>query len=64
MGRDSRKSIRGRWTWKSRGHEFFSNDGKTVWYDLQTPRSLVFWLAGYDIATGKRTWYHHERDEW
>ncbi len=46
------------------GHEFFSNDGKTVWYDLQTPRSLVFWLAGYELATGKRTWYHHERDEW
>jgi hypothetical protein len=24
------------------GHEFFSGDGKTVWYDLQTPRSTVF----------------------
>jgi oligogalacturonide lyase len=46
------------------GHEFFSRDGKTVWYDLQTPRSLVFWLAGYEIATGKRTWYHLERNEW
>jgi oligogalacturonide lyase len=46
------------------GHEFFSNDGKTIWYDLQTPRSLVFWLAGYEIATGKRTWYHHDRNEW
>jgi oligogalacturonide lyase len=46
------------------GHEFFSRDGKTVWYDLQTPRSLVFWLAGYEIATSKRTWYHLERDEW
>jgi oligogalacturonide lyase len=46
------------------GHEFFSNDGKTVWYDLQTPRSLVFWLAGYDLATGNRSWFHHERDEW
>ena len=46
------------------GHEFFSQDGKTIWYDLQTPRSLVFWLAGYEIATGKRTWYHLERDEW
>ena len=46
------------------GHEFFSNDGKTVWYDLQTPRSMVFWLAGYDIATGKRTWYHVERNQW
>jgi oligogalacturonide lyase len=46
------------------GHEFFSQDGKTVWYDLQTPRSLVFWLSGYEIATGKRTWYHHQRREW
>jgi oligogalacturonide lyase len=46
------------------GHEFFSRDGKTVWYDLQTPRSLVFWVAGYEIATGKRTWHHLERVEW
>ncbi len=46
------------------GHEFFSRDGKTVWYDLQTPRSLVFWVAGYEIATGKRTWHHLERNEW
>jgi oligogalacturonide lyase len=46
------------------GHEFFSRDGKTVWYDLQTPRSLVFWVAGYEIATGKRTWHHLEREEW
>jgi oligogalacturonide lyase len=46
------------------GHEFFSSDGRTVWYDLQTPRSLVFWLARYDIATQARTWYHLERGEW
>lgn len=46
------------------GHEFFSADGKTVWYDLQTPRSEVFWLAGYEIANGRRTWYHVERKEW
>jgi oligogalacturonide lyase len=46
------------------GHEFFSRDGKTVWYDLQTPRSLVFWVAGYEIATGKRVWYHVERNQW
>jgi oligogalacturonide lyase len=46
------------------GHEFFSADGKTVWYDLQTPRGEVFWLAGYEIATGARTWYHLQRDEW
>jgi len=46
------------------GHEFFSADGKTVWYDLQTPRGEDFWLAGYEIATGARTWYHLSRDEW
>jgi oligogalacturonide lyase len=46
------------------GHEFFSADGKTIWYDLQTPRGQDFWLAGYDIASGKRTWYHLDRNEW
>lgn len=46
------------------GHEFFSADGRTIWYDLQTPRSQVFWLAGYEVGTGKRTWYHVERSEW
>ena len=46
------------------GHEFFSGDGKMIWYDLQTPRSEVFWLAGYNVATGERTWYHLERSEW
>ena len=46
------------------GHEFWSQDGKTIWYDLQTPRGEVFWLAGYNVETGERTWYHLERNEW
>lgn len=46
------------------GHEFWSADGSTAWYDLQTPRGQVFWLAGYDIKTGQRTWYNLTRDEW
>jgi oligogalacturonide lyase len=46
------------------GHEFFSADGATIWYDLQTPRGQDFWLAGYKVATGKRTWYHLQRNEW
>jgi oligogalacturonide lyase len=46
------------------GHEFWSPDGKTIWYDLQTPRGEVFWLAGYNVETGARTWYHLDRDEW
>ena len=46
------------------GHEFFSADGKTIWYDLQTPRGEDFWVAGYEISSGARTWYHLQRDEW
>jgi oligogalacturonide lyase len=46
------------------GHEFWSRDGKAVWYDLQTPRGEVFWLASYELATGKRRWYKLERNEW
>ena len=46
------------------GHEFFSADGKWVWYDLQTPKSGVFWVAGVELSTGARTWYHLERNEW
>lgn len=46
------------------GHEFFSADGKTIWYDLQTPRGEDFWVAGYELSTGARTWYHLQRDEW
>ena len=46
------------------GHEFFSADGRTVWYDLQTPRSTVFWLGGVDLTTGHRTWYNLQRVEW
>lgn len=46
------------------GHEFWSADGKTIWYDLQTPRGEDFWLARYDLANGARRWYHLQRDEW
>lgn len=46
------------------GHEFFSPDGKTVWYDLQTPRGEDFWVAGRNLETGARTWYHLDRDQW
>jgi oligogalacturonide lyase len=46
------------------GHEFFGADGKTVWYDLQTPKSGVFWLAGVNVDTGERTRYPLERSQW
>ncbi len=46
------------------GHEFWSADGKTIWYDLQTPRGEDFFLAGYNVETQERTWYHLQRNEW
>jgi oligogalacturonide lyase len=46
------------------GHEFWSADGQTIYYDLQTPRGEDFWLASYRIATGHRAWYHLQRNEW
>lgn len=46
------------------GHEFFSHDGKYIYYDLQTPKSQVFWLAGYEIKTGKMIKYGMEKREW
>jgi len=46
------------------GHEFWSADGKTVWYDLQTPKSQVFWLASYELETGSRMWYNLPIEEW
>jgi oligogalacturonide lyase len=46
------------------GHEFFSQDGKWLWYDLQTPRGQVFWVAGLELATGKRVWKRVEQNDW
>jgi oligogalacturonide lyase len=46
------------------GHEWWSWDGNTVWFDLQTPRSQDFWIAGVNIHTGKEIRYHITRDTW
>ena len=46
------------------GHEFFSSDGKIIWYDLQTPKGKEFWLAGVVLATGERIRYKVPRDQW
>jgi oligogalacturonide lyase len=46
------------------GHEFWSADGSTIWYDLQTPKGEDFWVAGYNVNTKRRTWYHLQRNEW
>lgn len=46
------------------GHEWFSADGKTIWYDLQQPRSVTFFVSGTDVQTGREKKYELQRDEW
>ncbi|UZR97079.1 oligogalacturonate lyase family protein [Chondrinema litorale] len=46
------------------GHEFFSRDGKTIWFDLQIPRGETFYLAGANVETGEEKKYAMTRDEW
>jgi oligogalacturonide lyase len=46
------------------GHEFWSHDGRTIWFDLQTPRSQKFWIAGLNLKDGKKIRYPLERDWW
>ena len=46
------------------GHEFWSHDGKKIYFDLQTPRSRQFWIAGVYVKTGKETRHPLERDWW
>jgi oligogalacturonide lyase len=43
------------------GHEFWSADGRTIWYQLYTPRNEegLTWVAGYNFDTGQQTWYHN-----
>ncbi|MEJ8843964.1 oligogalacturonate lyase family protein [Lacibacter sp. H375] len=46
------------------GHEWPSVDGKTIWYDLQQPRSTKFYVEGHNVNTGQKTKYELQRDEW
>ena len=46
------------------GHEFWGLDGETIWYDWQPIKGQDFYLAGYNLQTGKRTAYHMDRNDW
>jgi len=35
------------------GHEGFSPDGRTIWFDLQKPRGEKFYFAGADVVSGR-----------
>jgi oligogalacturonide lyase len=50
-------------------HEFWSQDGKTIWYELQRPianqpASTDHYLVGYDVATGKRRYFQMDELEY
>ena len=46
------------------GHEWSSADGNIIWYDLQQPRSVTFFVEGHNVNTGQKTKYELQRDEW
>jgi oligogalacturonide lyase len=51
---------------ESANRQFWSRDGKTIWYELQKPiPNQPTWmdhdLVGYDVATGKRRYYHMDQ---
>ena len=46
------------------GHEWFAPDGKTIWFDLQQPRSVSFFVTGTDVKTLQQKKYSLTRDEW
>ncbi|WP_420240078.1 oligogalacturonate lyase family protein (plasmid) [Telmatobacter bradus] len=46
------------------GHEFWDEDGKTVWYDLQVPMGKTFFLASYNTQTGERRHYQMDANQW
>ena len=46
------------------GHEWFSSNGKTIWYDLQLPRGKTFCVGGTKLESGKEVKYDIGRDGW
>ncbi len=46
------------------GNAFWDGDGKTIWYDLQSPLGQNFYLASYNVMTGQRQRYSIERNAW
>ena len=46
------------------GHEFWGLDGETIWYDWQPIKGQDFYLAGYNLETGRRMAYHMDRNDW
>ena len=63
-GTDLRKLHQRTMNFEIFGHEWFGADGREVYYDLQTPRGQVFWVASVNLDTGARVWRRVERNDW
>ena len=63
-GSEPRKIHTRRMDMEIAGHEFFSPDGKIIWYDLQTPKGKEFWLAGRVLAGDETIKYRVAREHW
>jgi oligogalacturonide lyase len=46
------------------GHEWWSQDGRNIWYDLRMPEGVLSLVSGYNVVTGERSRYHVERYAW
>lgn len=46
------------------GHEWFSSDGKTIWFDQQLPRGTNFYVGGVNVKTLQEKKYKLDRNEW
>lgn len=48
------------------GHEFFSPNGKSIWYDLQAPKNVKFYLAsaGVDSGVAPKLYSLDSKHEW
>jgi oligogalacturonide lyase len=46
------------------GHEFFSPDGKSIYFDWQIPKGQTFYLGNVNIKTLAEKKYQMTRDEW
>jgi oligogalacturonide lyase len=46
------------------GHEWWSADGKNIWYQLHFPIRMPnsTFVSSFDVQTGGRTWYHQFSD--
>ena len=46
------------------GHEFFSPDGKSIYFDWQIPKGQTFFLGNVDLGSGVEKRFGMTRDEW